>query len=143
MIPYGIFSLEAICKVIAYGLLLPPVYAKSDKKPCTWLNTWLYSPKNIEEEKIPSNKHSPFIFHKDNNKPGSNHRAYLNSFGNILDIISILSYWADFILMSYSYPNMSLFKTLGALRPIRLLSIIPGTAVSVYIYGFSLYLKFF
>ncbi|RCH93740.1 calcium channel protein [Rhizopus azygosporus] len=31
--------------------------------------------------------------------------------------------------MGYGYPNMSLFKTLGALRPIRLLSIIPGTAM--------------
>lgn len=59
----------------------------------------------------------------------SYHRAYLNSFGNVLDTISAVSYWIDFVLMMFNYPYMSLFKALGALRPLRLLSILPGTAV--------------
>ncbi|KAI7900056.1 Ion transport protein-domain-containing protein [Cokeromyces recurvatus] len=58
-----------------------------------------------------------------------NHCAYLNSFGNCFDTISIISYWIDFTLMIYRYPYLSLFKSLGAIRPIRLLSILPGTAV--------------
>lgn len=57
------------------------------------------------------------------------HRAYLNSFGNVLDAISMLSYWVDFVFMIYGYHYISLFKSLGALRPIHLLSILPGTAV--------------
>ncbi|KAI8075574.1 Ion transport protein-domain-containing protein [Thamnidium elegans] len=57
------------------------------------------------------------------------HRAYLNSFGNVLDTVSVVSYWIDFVLMMFNYPYMSLFKALGALRPLRLLSILPGTAV--------------
>ncbi|EIE92076.1 hypothetical protein RO3G_16787 [Rhizopus delemar RA 99-880] len=44
-------------------------------------------------------------------------------------MISIISYWIDVILMAYGYPYLSLFKALGALRPIRLLSLLPGTAV--------------
>lgn len=59
-----------------------------------------------------------------------NHRAYLNSFGNWFDIISIVCYWADFVLMYYEYPYLSLFKALGSIRPIHLLSVLPGTAVS-------------
>lgn len=57
------------------------------------------------------------------------HRAYLNSFGNVMDMISMVSYWIDFVFMMYRYPYISLFKALGALRPLRLLSVLPGTAV--------------
>ncbi|KAI8977429.1 Ion transport protein-domain-containing protein [Mycotypha africana] len=58
-----------------------------------------------------------------------NHRAYLCTFGNWFDAVSIFSYWADVILSVYEYPNLSLFKALGAMRPIRLLSMLRGTAV--------------
>jgi ABC-type antimicrobial peptide transport system permease subunit len=58
-----------------------------------------------------------------------NHQAYLNSFGNCFDAVSIISYWADVVLMIFEYPYLSLFKSMGALRPVRLLSVLPGTAV--------------
>ncbi|KAI9268809.1 Ion transport protein-domain-containing protein [Sporodiniella umbellata] len=73
---------------------------------------------------------SPFSFSKKQDTlPKNTHRAYLNSFANVLDVISIISYWVDTVLMCYRYPYLSLFKALGALRPIRLLSLLPGTAV--------------
>ncbi|KAI8378680.1 Ion transport protein-domain-containing protein [Choanephora cucurbitarum] len=59
----------------------------------------------------------------------NNHSAYLHSFGNWIDLISIGSYWIDFVLMIYGYPYISLFKSFASMRPLRLLSILPGTAV--------------
>lgn len=58
------------------------------------------------------------------------HRPYLSNFGNWLDLISVICYWIDFTLMQVNYTEVSLFKALGAARPLRLVGIIPGTAVS-------------
>ncbi|KAI8093916.1 Ion transport protein-domain-containing protein [Halteromyces radiatus] len=57
------------------------------------------------------------------------HKAYLNSFGNGLDFVSVICYWVDFGLMLYGYPYISIFKAMAATRPLRLLSVLPGTAV--------------
>jgi hypothetical protein len=97
-----LYTIEFLCKICAYGLVLPPH---------TQLRH-IFGAHEIKPEK-------------------RNHKACLNSFGNILDVISLLSYWADVVLMTYRYPNLSLFKSLGASRPIRLLSIFPGTAVNI------------
>ncbi|KAL0076809.1 Ion transport protein-domain-containing protein [Phycomyces blakesleeanus] len=59
------------------------------------------------------------------------HKAYLNKFGNILDLTSIVCYWIDFGFMLHGYRYFTLFKTLGATRPLRLLLIFPGTAMIV------------
>lgn len=54
----------------------------------------------------------------------------MNGFANAIDFVSIISYWIDLGLMVNGYPNCSVFKALGAARPLRLLSLLPGTAVS-------------
>ncbi|KAI9307562.1 Ion transport protein-domain-containing protein [Cunninghamella echinulata] len=46
-----------------------------------------------------------------------------------MEFISLLCYWVDFGLMLYEYQYCSLFKAMGVLRPLKLLSILPGTAV--------------
>ncbi|CAO3641997.1 unnamed protein product [Mucor hiemalis] len=136
-----IYTLEMLCKIIAYGLLFPPS-AKSKTPRFYQYAHWRFpqlfqtfgstSPTLNEEpmegQTAGMSKSSTFIDHVDFQFT-RNHRAYLNSFGNIVDMISVLSYWADFVLMMVEYPNLSLFKALGALRPIRLLSLLPGTAV--------------
>ncbi|OAD00432.1 hypothetical protein MUCCIDRAFT_113913 [Mucor lusitanicus CBS 277.49] len=103
----ALYSIEAICKIIAYGLIIPP-------KPPT-LASVNQQQQEDQEDLIKSWKR--------------NHYAYLNSFGNCFDTVSIISYWADLIIMVYKYPYLSLFKSLGAIRPIRLLSMLRGTAV--------------
>lgn len=136
-----IYTLEMLCKIIAYGLLFPPS-AKSKTPRFYQYAHWRFpqlfqtfgstSPTLNEEpmegQTAGMSKSSTFIDDVDLQFT-RNHRAYLNSFGNVVDMISVLSYWADFVLMMVEYPNLSLFKALGALRPIRLLSLLPGTAV--------------
>lgn len=157
-----IYTVEMLCKIIAYGLLFPP--SATDSKATTprfyqyahWRFPRIFqsfgstSP-TINQGPIYTttaaaaagtagagagatqtagmSKSSTFVVDEIDLKFTRNHRAYLNSFGNVMDLISIVSYWADFVLMMVEYPNLSLFKSLGALRPIRLLSLLPGTAV--------------
>ncbi|KAM3581322.1 calcium channel protein [Umbelopsis sp. WA50703] len=54
------------------------------------------------------------------------HRSYLSNFGNWLDLISVICYWIDLILMKVGYTKISMFKGFGAARPLRLVGIIPG-----------------
>jgi hypothetical protein len=68
------------------------------------------------------------------------HRPFLSNFGNWLDLISAICYWIDLALMMIGYTEISLFKGLGAARPLRLVGIIPGTAVS-YIHACTTYSK--
>ncbi|CAO3675097.1 unnamed protein product [Umbelopsis ramanniana] len=70
------------------------------------------------------------------------HRPYLSNFGNWLDIISVVCYWIDLALMEIDYNHISLFKGLGAARPLRLVGIIPGTAVIMQSLEASLQLLF-
>lgn len=123
-------SLEAICKIIAYGLFFPPAYSKF-KRIRSWAS--VSEDKQHLKDDIPLTENSsPFSFSRQSElSPKNTHRAYLNSFANVLDAISIVSYWTDVVLMTYGYPYLSLFKALGALRPIRLLSLLPGTAVNI------------
>ncbi|KAL9549481.1 hypothetical protein PS6_006058 [Mucor atramentarius] len=100
-------SIESICKIIAYGLIIPPKPPK--------LSSLDQQQQEDQEDLIKNWKR--------------NHYAYLNSFGNWFDTVSIISYWADLIIMVYKYPYLSFFKSLGAIRPIRLLSMLRGTAV--------------
>jgi hypothetical protein len=135
---HAIFSLESFCKIVAYGLITPP--CKSSKQSRIWLPFYSLISKrdqhlDKEEGGTPHGGNtSPFAFSRATTTPSkkNTHRAYLNSFANVLDMISIISYWIDVILMAYGYPYLSLFKALGALRPIRLLSLLPGTAVRYY-----------
>jgi hypothetical protein len=141
-----IYTTESICKTIAYGLIMPPkspnynsttssslsaLYPSLFKLPPFSLLSSFHKkqpPKTTLNDTIDPalSKSSTFVERDDFVR---NHRAYLNSFGNVLDAISVISYWADFALMLVGYPYLSLFKSLGAMRPIRLLSILPGTAV--------------
>ncbi|CAO3640711.1 unnamed protein product [Mucor fragilis] len=104
----ALYSIESLCKIIAYGLIIPP-------KPPKLASLNEQQQQEDQEDLIKNWKR--------------NHHAYLNSFGNCFDTISIISYWADLIIMVYKYPYLSLFKSLGAMRPIRLLSMLRGTAV--------------
>lgn len=111
----SIYTIEIIGKIISYGLVLPPSHTSSS--PWGFVKT-----KFLPEQEINPNENTKVEFIR-------HHRAYLNSFGNILDTISVVSYWVDFVFMINGYPYISLFKSLGALRPIHLLSVLPGTAV--------------
>ncbi|CEP11360.1 hypothetical protein [Parasitella parasitica] len=97
-------SIESICKIIAYGLIIPPRPPKLSLAD--------------QEDQDQASKNWK-----------RNHYAYLNSFGNAFDAISVVGYWADLIVMVYKYPYLSLFKSLASLRPLRLLSMLRGTAV--------------
>ena len=72
--------------------------------------------------------------HEEPEKPqvDINHKTYLGCFGNRIDLVSIVCYWVDFVFMMYQYQYCSMFKSVAALRPIRLISILPGTAVSTF-----------
>lgn len=90
----------------------------------------------ITPTSIPSNSFSPLPtgdVGRSELEPASTlkHRPYLSNFGNWLDIISVVCYWIDLALMEIDYNHISLFKGLGAARPLRLVGIIPGTAVSM------------
>lgn len=90
----------------------------------------------ITPTSVPSNMFSPL---PTGDVGGSNlepsamlkHRPYLTNFGNWLDLISVVCYWIDLALMKINYNDISLFKGVGAARPLRLVGIIPGTAVSM------------
>ncbi|KAI8378320.1 Ion transport protein-domain-containing protein [Blakeslea trispora] len=132
-----IYSLEALCKIVAYGLIIAP------KQHSLKINTLdansLWKRKNSLAATIRGSaivtelsKEQPFSATVDDETKTlfiSNHSAYLHSFGNWIDLVSIGSYWIDFVLMIYGYPYISLFKSLASMRPLRLLSILPGTAV--------------
>ncbi|KAI9483591.1 MAG: Ion transport protein-domain-containing protein [Benjaminiella poitrasii] len=139
------YSIETICKVIAYGLILPPQTTLPRKQHSRFyfLSKSLFKKRknsvttlrgdnfNLSQDEKVSNNDNDSNDDDDEEELviKQKHRAYLNSFGNCFDTVSIVSYWADFIMMVYKYPYLSLFKSLGAIRPIRLLSILPGTAV--------------
>ncbi|KAI8993323.1 Ion transport protein-domain-containing protein [Pilobolus umbonatus] len=108
----SIYSLEAMAKVMAYGLMVPPKPTSSSFSDRI-INFFYTSRQEEQEHRVKNFKR--------------NHRAYLNSFGNAWDMVSILFYWIDFFLMLIKYPHLSLFKTLSAIRPLRLLSLLPGT----------------
>ncbi|KAI9029793.1 Ion transport protein-domain-containing protein [Phycomyces nitens] len=120
----SIYSLEAIAKIIVYGLWIPP---SRDNRVSSFLapikncirrlgGLCRILPREEKEEEI---------------KTEPEHKAYLNKFGNVLDLISILCYWVDFGFMLHEYRYFTLFKTMGATRPLRLLLIFPGTAIIV------------
>lgn len=115
---YLYFSIEAICKIIAYGFILSPTLTRNHVYKSI-IHQFIY----FQTPDSPSNQQA--------NKKKPNHKAYMCSFGNFIDIVSIVSYWIDLSLMIEGYPYISLFKSLGAMRPIRLLSLLPGTAVSL------------
>jgi hypothetical protein len=103
--------------------------------------TWPSKNSNIQlspitPSSIPSNSFGPLPtgdVGRSELEPASmlKHRPYLSNFGNWLDIISVVCYWIDLALMEIGYNDISLFKGLGAARPLRLVGIIPGTAVSM------------
>lgn len=141
---YFFISIEAICKIIAYGLIMPPrPSTKSNKsfkirhyKLFRFLNRLFFlfqKEKRFKNDVDDINSTTTAINEEEDATEAlhfkRNHRAYLNSFGNCFDAVSIISYWADIVLMIFKYPYLSLFKSLGALRPVRLLSVLPGTAV--------------
>ncbi|CAO3628226.1 unnamed protein product [Cunninghamella blakesleeana] len=133
-----IYSLDCIAKIIIYGFWISPQNKKSGYylflqpiissvlKPWKRNTNVHYEEKDINTENtnnddhhIPSNKVDVDIFHN----------AYLTTFGNWIEFISLLCYWIDFALMIHGYQYCSLFKAMGALRPVKLLSIFSGTAV--------------
>lgn len=118
-------SLEAICKIIVYGIWLPPTISTSK---CFWFRRWLISlfSKNGNETSNLSEEEAQQTTTKE--RPLT-HRPYISGFANTLDVISIISYWVDFGLMIHGYPYCSLFKAIGASRPLRLAMIFKGTAV--------------
>lgn len=118
----SIYTIEIVCKIISYGFVLPPT--STPPSNLSFLKKKISSSTlNVQDIDPVSNENTSRV------EFTRHHRAYLNSFGNVLDTISVFSYWVDFVLMIYGYPYISLFKSLGALRPIHLLSILPGTAV--------------
>ncbi|KAG0185974.1 calcium channel protein [Apophysomyces sp. BC1034] len=118
---YLILSMDSLCKIVAYGLWVPPVQEKTIK-------TGLFRSISNRVSRIlgigKKHKHKPT-----SNQQEPNHKAYLNSFGNALDLFSVLCYWVDFAFMVQEYRYFTLFKACAAFRPLRLLSVFPGTAV--------------
>ncbi|KAI8889134.1 hypothetical protein K501DRAFT_329474 [Backusella circina FSU 941] len=112
------YTIEAISKIIAYGFILSPTLTRNHVyKSIIHPFTYFQSPM------------SPTMQDVENKTP--NHKAFMCSFGNFIDLVSIVSYWIDLFMMMNGYPYISLFKSLGAMRPIRLLSLLPGTAVII------------
>lgn len=124
-----LFSLEAICKIIVYGIWLPPTISTSK---CFWFRRWFITllSKNGNESSNLAAAEEEAQQSTTKDQPLT-HRPYISGFANTLDIISIISYWVDFGLMIHGYPYCSLFKAIGASRPLRLAMIFKGTAVCV------------
>lgn len=123
--------LDCFIKIVVYGLWISP--HKNTRSTYQllvqpWLK-WLAFPwKNTATTTTPT---STTTATDDASLTSSHdHRAYLNSFGNVLDLMSVVCYWIDLGIMLYGYPYCSVFKALAAARPLRLLSVLPGTAVS-------------
>ncbi|ORX56168.1 hypothetical protein DM01DRAFT_1303553 [Hesseltinella vesiculosa] len=120
-----LYTGEALVKIIVYGLWVSPSNSKPGYQQLirsitdSFARPWrklrqLSSSSNDPSSPVPT----PLT-----------HKAYLHSFGNGLDLISVVCYWVDLALMINDYPYSSVFKAMGAARPLRLLSILPGTAV--------------
>jgi hypothetical protein len=58
------------------------------------------------------------------------HNAYLRHTFNRIDFLAVVCYWIDFVFMIMGVTHFPLFKALAALRPMRLLAITSGLAVS-------------
>lgn len=59
-----------------------------------------------------------------------NHESYLSSVANVVDIVSIISYWIDVVMISFfDQQPWSVFQALGATRLLRILVITEGTTV--------------
>lgn len=145
--------LDCIAKIIIYGFWISPQNKKSGYylflqpiissvlKPWKRKTNIFYEEKDINTEIINNDEH-----HMSNNKLDVDilHNAYLTTFGNWMEFISLICYWIDFALMIYGYQYCSLFKAMGALRPVKLLSILPGTAViMIFIKLFMPYIYIF
>ncbi|CEP10750.1 hypothetical protein [Parasitella parasitica] len=66
------------------------------------------------------------------------HRSFLSSFANIIDLISVTSYWIDFITVLYlSRRPYPIFQAFAATRLLRLLVITEGTSVIMKSLGSS------
>ncbi|KAF7722394.1 calcium channel protein [Apophysomyces ossiformis] len=125
-----IYTIDSLCKIIVYGLWIPPDQEKRTKKG-TLSSVWNRVGRIFRLGK--GHKHRKKSDRRDygvgTNSHTPNHKAYLNSFGNSMDFFSVLCYWVDFAFMVEEYRHFTLFKACSALRPLRLLSIFPGTAV--------------
>lgn len=59
-----------------------------------------------------------------------NHKPYLRSLANIVDLVSIISYWVDVVVfLCYNKRPWSILQALAAMRLFRFLVITEGTAV--------------
>jgi hypothetical protein len=132
--------LDCFIKVLVYGLWISPhkntksTYQLLVQPWVKWLafpwktntttTTATIPPTTTTTTTTPTMDNDESVPHYDH------HQAYLNSFGNVLDLISVVCYWIDLGIMVYGYPYCSVFKALAAARPLRLLSVLPGTAVS-------------
>ncbi|KAI9312156.1 Ion transport protein-domain-containing protein [Dichotomocladium elegans] len=109
-----IYTLEAICKIIVYGLWIHPSYS-AEKRPFH---------QHIIRRIIPGRSTRPVEGDQGNSaepqKIQFTHRAYLSGFANWMDVVALSSYWIDLGLMVNAYPYCSLFKALAAMRPLRL-----------------------
>ncbi|KAI8064552.1 Ion transport protein-domain-containing protein, partial [Gongronella butleri] len=132
-----LYTLDCFAKIIVYGLWIPP--ADNQKtgyqllvQPlvASLIRPWKkfrYQPSSSSQPPQQQQQHdttTPKV-----QQHAVYHKAYLNSFGNCLDLASIICYWIDFGLMWNNYTSISVFKAMGAAKPLRLLSILPGTAV--------------
>lgn len=131
-------SLEALCKIVVYGLWIPPYRSggHQDGSIRGYMAQLLRTDKFISAPIVHEVEEEEQANQLKKDHPAFYHKAYISGVANVLDLVSIVSYWIDFGLMLHEYPYCSLFKAMGALRPLRLLSILQGTAVSFcgYIY---------
>lgn len=59
-----------------------------------------------------------------------NHKPYLSSIANVVDLISIICYWIDvFVFLRYNKRPWSILQALAAMRLFRFLAVTEGTAV--------------
>ncbi|CAO3588343.1 unnamed protein product [Absidia cylindrospora] len=132
-----IYTLDCLIKILVYGLWIPPNNKKSwyqlFVQPTITLLTLPWKRRHPrqddpDESNIISSSPSPSQ-PTSTTFPSVHHKAYLSSFGNVLDCIAVICYWIDLGIMLHGYKYCSVFKAMAATRPLRLLSFLPGTAV--------------
>ncbi|KAI8579947.1 hypothetical protein K450DRAFT_239855 [Umbelopsis ramanniana AG] len=86
---------------------------------------------NIDEEPLPAlaGKRSEKCLTDDDGILVIYHNVYLSSGTNILDLVVVVAYWVDFILIHFDYPWCSFFKGIAAMKCFKLLFLTEGTSV--------------
>ncbi|KAG2185318.1 hypothetical protein INT44_002108 [Umbelopsis vinacea] len=100
------------------------------EQPSSAVDLGVFNPTYIKEEPLPplSGKPTDKCLTDEDGILVIYHDAYLSSITNILDLLVVVAYWVDFILIHYNYPWCSFFKGIAAMKCFKLLFITQGTS---------------